>query len=222
MMSRLGVLGGMFDPVHLGHVNAARYVLETLNLDSIKLVPCYQPNHRQEARESATHRIRMLELAIAAFPQLEVDDCEIERGGVSYAVDTLAHLGNHAAARQLVFILGIDSFNTLLRWHKWESLLALCHLFVLSRESEGVNPEVANSLGLKERQVSEPQDLFDSSSGKIFLDQEFVFDSSSSRVRRKIESGDSLENLLDHSVIEYIYQNELYGSSVNRMQNATI
>ena len=221
-MSRLGILGGMFDPVTLGHVNAACHARELLHLDTVKLVPCNQPNHKDSAHEGATHRLKMLELAIASIPQLEVDSCEIDRGDVSYAVDTLRFLRQRNSRSQLVFILGIDSFNSLLSWHHWQDLMDLCHFCVLPRDEEQVNVEVAHSTGLEARQAKQPEELFLSAVGSIYLDTEFSFDSSSTEVRRKLETGNSLNGLLDNSVLKYIHQHELYGSSANGMRNAII
>lgn len=222
MISRLGVFGGMFDPVHLGHINAALYAQELLRLDRIKLVPCNQPNHRSEAHAAAAHRVQMLKLAVADYPGIEVDSIEIQRGGVSYAVETLEQFRQSRVAEHLVFVLGIDAFNTLNRWHKWESLLDICDLLVLPRDNVAVDGEVSQAVQLETRRVEQPQQIFDSVAGNIYIDQQFHFDSSSTQVRSSIEGNADLEDLLDTTVINYIHENQLYDARATGISNAGI
>ena len=136
MSSRLGILGGMFDPVHNGHVAAARFAINILNLDALKMVPCHIPNHRASQQLSARHRLEMLELALRSESCIETDDCEIKRGGVSYAVDTVRELAAKGAWDHVVFVMGIDAFNGLPNWHEWRSLLESCHLLVLGQKCQ--------------------------------------------------------------------------------------
>lgn len=220
MISRLGVFGGMFDPIHLGHIKAALYAQELLGLDRIKLVPCNQPNHRSEAFADASHRVQMLELSVADFPCLEIDTIEIQRGGVSYAVETLKQFRQSRVAEHLVFVLGIDAFNTLNRWHQWESLLTYCDLLVLPRDDVAVDAEVSGAVQLESRRVAQPQQLFDSLAGNIYIDQQFHFDSTSTQVRNSIEGHADLDGLLDPTVIDYIYEHQLYDARTTGLSNA--
>ena len=89
MSRRLGILGGMFDPVHNGHIAAARHASQLLGLEQVVLVPCHVPNHREPNQLDSSHRLQMLKLAVSDDSTLRVDDREIRRGGVSYAVDTV-------------------------------------------------------------------------------------------------------------------------------------
>jgi nicotinate-nucleotide adenylyltransferase len=222
MISRLGVFGGMFDPVHLGHINAALYAQELLSLDCIKLVPCNQPNHRAKAFAAAAHRVQMLELAVADYPGIEVDSIEIQRGGVSYAVETLEQFCQSRVAEHLVFLLGIDAFNTLNQWYQWESLLGFCNLLVLSRDNAVVDTEVSVAVRLETRRVEQPHQLFDSVTGNIYIDHQFQFDSSSTQVRNSIESNSDLDDLLHSTVINYIHENQLYDAQATGISNAGI
>lgn len=210
MSSRLGVLGGMFDPVHRGHIAAARLALTTLNLDLVKLVPCNQPNHRDPAFEQSQHRLAMLRLASESDAAIEVDDCEIRRGGVSYSVDTLRALRESEKFGQIVFVLGMDSLNTLPRWHNWQSLLDLCHLMVLARDGQQVNPEVARQIDFDVRSVTSSDELMTTEYGKLMILSEFEMDISSSQIREAIVEKKELGHLLDDAVIEYIQSNKLY------------
>ena len=89
MIAKLGVLGGMFDPVHNGHIDAARYAKDLLSLDLVNLIPCNIPNHKVQSYAPAEDRLAMIELAIRDESGIEVDDIELQRPSVSYSVETL-------------------------------------------------------------------------------------------------------------------------------------
>ena len=114
MMSRLGIFGGMFDPVHEGHLEAARYAKELLRLDCVKLIPCNIPNHRTPAYCSAAHRLAMLELVTKDEFGIEVDDTELRKASVSYSLETVKVMRANTVADSIVFILGMDSFNSII------------------------------------------------------------------------------------------------------------
>ncbi len=210
MSSRLGVLGGMFDPVHRGHIAAARLALTALQLDRIKLIPCNQPNHRDPAFVPAQHRLAMLRLAASADDQIEVDDCEIVRGGTSYSVETLSALSESGSFESIVFVLGMDSLNTLPTWHQWQSLFNFCHLMVLARGGQTVDPEVARQIDLDSRLVASSVELQAAEHGKVFMHADFDFDMSSTQIRNAISTGNCLSQYLCDAVIDYIRNNKLY------------
>ena len=116
MSAPLVVLGGLFDPVHKGHVSAAQFALEFLSLPRIKMIPCHLPNHKAVPNTQGEHRLAMLTLATASYPKIEVDPIELQRDRVSYTVDTLTELKKRHSV--LVFVLGVDSFNSLPLWHE--------------------------------------------------------------------------------------------------------
>ncbi len=211
MISRLGVYGGMFDPVHKGHISAACYARDLLKLEELRLVPCKHPNHRDETQASAGDRLAMLELAMSNCPGLEVDTCELDRPGISFAVETLEYLREKLGPDQLVFVLGIDAFNTLSSWHRWESLMGLCHLLVLPRKHGRLNDELGDALQLSSREVREPEQLFQASAGNVYLDASFDHHASSSEVRHALKEGENVETLLHGDVFDYIVAHKLYG-----------
>jgi len=210
MMSRVGVLGGMFDPIHNGHVEAAKFASESMSLDSVKLIPCSIPNHREHAHCLAEHRVAMLELATSGHANLEVDEIEINREGVSYTVDTLRQLKSQEPEARLVFILGLDSFNTLPKWKDWNCLFDLCSLFVLSRNNENVVEQVAQQTDLVKRQVQSPTDLVQAGNGRICIVDEFDFDLSSTKVRNKLSMGLDISADVNEGVFRYIHEHSLY------------
>lgn len=210
MSLRLGVYGGMFDPPHLGHVAAAKYAAQQLKLDSVKLIPCKTPNHRAPTQASTEHRVNMLNLAIQASPELSVDTLELTREGVSYMVDTLKTLraGNPSAV--IVLVLGMDSFNSLPTWHKYQEILALCSLFVLSRGGETPSLDTAAKLAPHGGQAGSERQLMSQPCGRYFFDTAFASDASSSLVRRKKLLNKNLSELVSPEVLQYIENNHLY------------
>ena len=225
------MLGGMFDPVHAGHLAAARYALRTLSLDLVKLVPCREPCHRPAAAASAAQRLAMLELAVADDCGLAVDDLELRRPGVSYTVDTLAAL--HAAHPDgvLVFILGADAFAGFTGWREWRRILQLACMFVLPRAGrggEGMDDTLKSHL--RESQ----EELFRDESDGIYIDRDFSEDVSSAALRDLLAGvpptgstagcalvspappqggSDCFSDLLPAAVLDYIYRHQLYGVS---------
>ena len=171
MSKRVGVYGGMFDPVHCGHLAVATLAADALNLNRVLLVPCKQPNHRNAASASGAQRLEMLTLACADRAQLEASSIELEREGISFSVDTLAQLREEQPDTAFVFILGRDAFENLPRWERWQQLLDENLLAVVSRPSVAISRESAEVTKLAERQVSSPEALFNAVAGKVNSEQ---------------------------------------------------
>lgn len=208
MNSRLAVLGGMFDPVHNGHIEAAQFALRTLSLDCLKMIPCHIPNHKNLACAPSHHRLAMLEIATSHLAQLDIDPIELNREGHSYTVDTLAELKRDHAT--VVFVLGADSFNSLPQWHRWEMVLELCHLLVLARPGSALSPTTKSELRFDARVVNSSEELFATSSGKIIYKEEFQFAIASTSIREQlVDRPQELEGL-NKQVGQYIRDNHLY------------
>lgn len=208
MSSPLVVLGGLFDPVHQGHVSAAKFALEFLSLQRIKMIPCHLPNHKAVPNTQVVHRLAMLTLATASYPQIEVDSIELQRDRVSYTVDTLTELKKQHS--MLVFVLGVDSFNSLPEWHEWQKILDLSHLLVLSRHGAALSDETLASVDIEHRRVETSEQMLASANGKIIFCENFDYDMASSDIRKKITRGDDVSAELDASVVQYIRDNCLY------------
>lgn len=210
MTSRIGVYGGMFDPVHNGHIKAASFAASLLDLDQVRLIPCAVPNHRDPATARSEQRVRMLELATSGRPKLCVDQRELQRTGVSYTTDTLRSLSEEFSARTLVFILGLDAFNSIPHWHNWPELFELAHLLVLNRRGGKLDAAVCEQLGYEERSVPEPLQLFNCETGGIYFAWDFDIDLSSSAVRDRLRANEETARMLDGKVSLYIDDNKLY------------
>ena len=134
---RIGILGGSFDPVHLGHLWIAESARETLSLDQIRWIPAAtSPLKRQGPVASNEQRLQMLQLAIAGCPSFVVDDRELRRGEISYTVDTLAELRAEFPADDLFLIIGSDSLASIEQWRQPERLLQMATIVVVQRGGE--------------------------------------------------------------------------------------
>jgi len=205
------VFGGTFDPVHRGHIESVCAVSRLLGDVDIYLVPCQIPAHRPTPAASPEDRLEMLQLAVASEDYLFVDDCELIRIGTSYIVDTLLGYRERVGeSASLLFLMGRDSWVTLPDWHRWEELADLAHLLILERpHADQCSPEVLRKWS-KPRQVQDPKEMMNSSSGKVcFLSLDQV-DVSARALRDKIAEGGSIEEDVNPLVMSYIRRHNLY------------
>lgn len=133
-MGRIGVLGGTFDPVHLGHLVIATELRFTLELDRVLWTPAGDPPHKPEQRlTDESHRVRMLELALAGHDGFEIDRIDLDRVGPSYTVDTVTQLKARHPDDEIVFLMGLDSLRDLHHWREPEQILRIARLGVAKR-----------------------------------------------------------------------------------------
>jgi nicotinate-nucleotide adenylyltransferase len=144
---RLGILGGTFDPIHVGHLAVAKGAIECARLDRVLFVPSAQPPHRAAALASAEDRLAMTKLAIEGEPSLEVSDVEVRRGGRSYTVDTLNELHRAHPDDELFLILGWDAARLFRTWHEPERVAALASVVIVDRPGVG-QPDLSELAGI--------------------------------------------------------------------------
>lgn len=195
----LGILGGTFDPVHMGHLHMAEAVYERMGLEQVMFIPAYVPPHKVGAYfASAKDRYAMTELAVSAYPHFTVSDLELRRSGVSYTIDTVRQLSGIYKDKQLYFIIGADSVAQLHTWNNIDELLGLATFVAAGRPGyEGVKEQVVEKLG---------QRLAD----KIVLLDTPKYDISSTDIRARIHEGTGLQGLVPQVVEEYIRKHGLY------------
>jgi nicotinate-nucleotide adenylyltransferase len=214
----VGLFGGTFNPVHLGHLRAADEVREALGLGRVIFVPSADPPFKRDGTEplaDARQRMRWVERAVFDNPAFAVDGLELEREGPSYTVDTLRVFAERLAPERPVFIIGSDAFAELPLWREPETLLTLASFAVMTRPG-GPTSSAANWL---------PQPFADaftlSSDGQQALHREAptsvrrvsitALDISSTDVRRRLSEGRSVRYLLPESVLEDVTKSGVYG-----------
>jgi len=209
----IGILGGTFDPVHLGHVALANAALAQLPLDEVLWLPSGIPGHRSAPVASARERLAMLRLATADNACYRIDESELDRGEPTYTVDTLtrirAQLGD---AQPLALLLGSDSFLSLPTWRRWRELLDLAHIAVASRPGEdprdgGPSPELSVEIA---RRSARPEQLAASAAGRIARFPMPPTNISASAARAGLAAGHDMRNLLPAAVLAYIEAHHLY------------
>jgi nicotinate-nucleotide adenylyltransferase len=189
--ARVGVFGGTFDPIHLGHLRAAECAREAARLDRVLFLPAGQPPHRAGTLASAMDRYAMVSLATAGNPAFAASDLELRREGPSYTLDTLAELGA-AGDADLFLVLGSDAFAEIATWHEPRQVAARCTLLVIDRP------------GAEERG---PDPL---PGARVLRVAGATLPISSSAVRRIRQEGKSPRYLVPEPVAEYIEKRELY------------
>jgi len=210
---RIGVLGGTFDPVHIGHLRGALEVAEMMALDELRLTPNARPPHRDTPQVSALDRLAMVECAVAGVATLVVDPRELQRDKPSYTIDTLELMRAELAADdQLFLLLGWDAFCGLPMWHRWEELLQHCHILVLQRPDADSEPPDALRNLLAARSVSDPLAL-KGSGGQIAFVWQTPLAVSATQIRQLLASGKSVRYLVPDAVLAYIDAHGLYRAS---------
>ncbi|MGM0984746.1 MAG: nicotinate-nucleotide adenylyltransferase [Pseudomonadota bacterium] len=209
---RVAMLGGTFDPVHLGHLRSAVELREALVLDEVHLVPAAMPPLRGEPRVSPAERLALLRLGIGDTPGLVADPRELERDGPSYTADTLAALRHELGGEaRLVMALGHDAFLRLADWHEPERLFALAHVVVIDRpDHQAALPEALIEL-LDGREVDDGEALMVRPAGHLLrlrLPSRMAI--SATEVRQRLGAGRSVRYLLPEAVEESILSRGLY------------
>lgn len=190
---KIGIFGGTFNPPHLGHLIITEHVREKFGLDKVIFVPSAVPPHKRELDiVEAHHRIEMLNAAVQGNRHFEVSDLEIQRGGVSFTVDTLMELWGLYRDHELYLLIGMDNWVEFHTWRTPEKILELAHLVVMTRP------------GVESRQSG--MKLAD----KVIFCEVPEIGIASRDIRKRIADSKSIRYLVPLAVELYIYQRQLY------------
>lgn len=188
---KVGLYGGSFDPVHLGHLLVAQAALEELALDRLFFIPAAQSPFKPDQKPTpAADRVRMLRLALAGQIRIEVDEQEINRGGISYTIDTVKDYVRRFPGAELFYLIGADHIPKLPLWREAQVLAGLVRFLVIPRPGDAVLPLPSPFRG---------QTLVG-----------FPLGVSSSQIRARAKAGKTVENLVPSAVAEAIRNNRLY------------
>ena len=200
---RIGLLGGTFDPIHVGHLDAAEAARRALTLDEILVIPAHDPPHRDdEPHASSFHRFAMICLAIEDRSGYRACDIELRRHGPSYTALTLRDL--HAAgwqARQLYFIVGADAFAEIATWYEYPAILEACRFAVVARPGTSLQSALARTPELRSR-VGDSIHLVEAATAAV----------SSSDIRARLLAGKPVNGLVPPAVARHIAAHQLYGT----------
>ena len=196
----IGILGGTFDPIHLGHLSIANIAMKHAGLERVLFIPAGHPRLKEaEPTASVEHRLEMVRLATVATPAFETCDIETSRPGPTYSIDTLveltAELGSEA---KLFFIVGLDVLNQLHRWKDPERVMTLCQLLVLDRPGE------------QDFDWDEFYQRVPEAKGRVQIVASPLIDVSATNLRSRLATGESVSGLVPDAVAEYILSQKLY------------
>ncbi len=221
--SRIGLFGGTFNPIHLGHIEVAEDVRQQFSLDQILFIPCALPPHKTEGGlASATDRMEMVRIALLNRDNLQVSDIEIQRGGPSYTVDTLIDLNSQSEdGAAFYFLMGVDAFFEIHTWKSYRKLLNLAALIVMTRPDEQKPtlhlPFKSAALAYTQQHIctgytlSETADVLEHPEKRaIYLASVPPVAIASTRIRDKIRNRQPIRHWVGPGVSDYIENKGLY------------
>lgn len=198
-MSKIGVFGGSFNPIHNGHIMLAQQAIKQLGLTRLLIVPASVPPHKSSADYAgAQHRLKMCRLAVRNLPNTEASPIELNREGLSYTSDTLIQLSQAYKGAGLYLIMGADMFLTVQDWHNPSKIFELARLCAVPRNAADIHRLQQHAEYLKTMGAS-----------SVIIDAPKI-DISSTEIRRRIKNGMDISGLVCDEVKEYILQNKIY------------
>lgn len=197
----LAILGGTFDPVHLGHLRVAWEAAEFLGAD-VHLMPANVPPHRAQPVASAAQRVAILCAALQGQDRLILDERELRRDGPSYTVDTLIELRKEIGpARSIVLLVGADAFSGLPSWHRWRELFDLAHIGVLTRGGHKVTESTELTEQVQTRRTSTAADLSNRAFGRVIQIQVSSLEISATHIRNELAAGREPRYLVPDAIV---------------------
>jgi nicotinate-nucleotide adenylyltransferase len=207
----VAIFGGTFNPVHNGHLRIAIELAELLEVDSLRMIPCALPAHRDVPSASPQQRLEMLKLGIGEQSQLLADDIELCREGPSYTIDTLRAIRQQIGSETPLYLcVGMDVLSTLDSWQDWQQLTDYCHLVVSSRPGYQIPQSGTLADWVGERLCDDLHELKQASTGRLHLCNLTMLGISSTAIRNKVSAGKKIDFLTPAAVVNCIQQQHLY------------
>lgn len=201
MYKKVGILGGTFNPIHIGHLMIGEQAYSVCDLDTVLVMPSAKPPHKSDSNIlDEKHRSKMVKLAISGNKHFEYSDFELTREGYIYTSDTLEILTNSHPDTKYYFILGEDSLMDIEKWYKPDTVLKLCTIAVIHRNNEQTDDELDN-------QIKYLQTKYNAVIIKLDMPR---IDISSTDIRNRVQAHRTIKYMVPSDVENYIYQNDLY------------
>ena len=209
---RIGLFGGTFNPVHIGHLRCAEEIREQFALSRIVFVPAFLPPHKKQPTVSPHHRCEMTRLAIAGNPCFELSDIELQREGNSYSYDTIAHFRKQEApGSELFFIIGSDAFREVHTWCNYPDFFEQCGFIVMNRGGFHLSSSLNLPGSAARAFVRRDENTYVHRSGtRVCFGRVSALDISSTDIRSRIAGDRMISYLVTASVERYILENGLY------------
>ncbi len=207
---RLGIFGGTFNPIHMGHLRAAEEVREELGLEKIIFVPSYLPPHKELSHNvTGARRLEIVEMALKSNSFFEISSFEVDSAVSSYSINTIEHIKDLYGCTPY-FILGRDAFNEISSWYQAQRLFHLSHFAVMSRPGAPVCP-LSEVLGEEAGNFqATPRGFINKLGNEIVFVEVTSYAVSSSRIRELCKKGRSIRYLVPEEVHDYIRKEEIY------------
>lgn len=194
---KVGIMGGTFDPIHIGHLIAAQHAYEQAGLDEVWFMPTNVPPHKEHApKASAEQRLHMVKLAVESHPYFRPLDIELRKGGISYSIDTVKLLLQEHPGIHFSYIIGADMVQFLPKWYQIGELVQLISFIGLKRPGY----------------ILDLEDLPEQVQAAVTLAEMPLMELSSTRIRNRIANGQSIRYMVPDCVYEYIEENGIYGT----------
>lgn len=213
---RLGLYGGSFNPIHMGHLRAAEETREALGLEKIIFIPSNISPHKDASELiDARHRMRMTELAVQSNPYFECSDVELRREGPSYTIDTLRYYNSLFPDGGIYFLVGNELFSEIDTWRDWEALFELANFVVLTRPGYSNKnnyelPIAVRNLFRYDKAVDSEQVYKHPANNELIVSYISGIEVSSTQIRNLVERGKSIKYLVDEKVEQYIIKCNIY------------
>jgi nicotinate-nucleotide adenylyltransferase len=217
---KIGLFGGTFDPIHLGHLRSALEVREACGLERVVLIPAAVPPHKgRGAVASAADRLRLIELAVAGSPGLAVSDVELRRTGPSYTIDTVRYFQDEIPEGEIALIMGMDAFREIDTWKSFREILSAVPVIVISRPASHGARAGSDRAGVRGvlAAIVSPEAITETPAGfqaaglkPVAVQQVTALEISSTRIRELVGAGRSIRYLAPDAVVEHVRTKGLY------------
>ena len=206
----IGIFGGAFDPIHLGHIIPIMELRARYSLDKVIYIPTFISNSKKNIEATPEQRLEMLKISLQNR-ECEIDKREIDNKNISYTIDTLNSITQDFPDYKLIVIIGQDNLVSLPDWKDFEKVLSLCNIIVMNRQTSNDTKQSYKYLEILKNRICSDQSVFNNqSNGNIIIEQTTSINITSTHIREKLRRGEPIEGLVDKKLENWLKQNRIY------------